>query len=321
MTATTHREVLGTDAIRPRPVTSTTCPDCPKISVVIPVFDNPDGLACCLASLARQTLPREHFEVIVVDNGSGSPVAPAMSTDLSVLVCYEPRPSSYIARNRGLEVSRGGVLAFTDSDCEANPSWLEEGLKALTAEPGVGVVGGNVQFRFADPLRPTAVELYDSATHMRQGETIARQGFAATANLFVQRRVFDTVGPFAERLKSGGDREWGERAAAHGYLPGYADTAVVYHPARRSLTALIAKTRRVKGGLFVLNQNDARLWARTTQLLSDFTPPVGRLRAVLADRSLSTLERRLRVAAVLLVVKYAAAFEGVRLLLGREPRR
>jgi glycosyltransferase involved in cell wall biosynthesis len=290
------------------------------VSVVIPVFNNVDGLARCLECLAEQTLPRDRFEVLVVDNGSREAVRLPASCDLSVTVLQEPVPGSYAARNRGIRNSRAEIIALTDSDCTPATSWLEAGLGALRDHPG-GIVAGKIECRFACPSRPTVAELYDSTVPlMRQEEVIAAHGFGATANLFVRREVFDQVGMFDEGLKSGGDREWGQRAASHGFATGYAEVAIVYHPARRSLGELVRKARRVKGGLHQLEGHPG-MRQRALQVLADFKPPIRRLRAVLGDRSLSTLNRRIAVAGVLVTLKYVVALEGLRLLLGGTPQR
>jgi hypothetical protein len=45
------------------------------ISVIVPTYERPEALAVCLEALARQTVPRERFEVIVCDDGSSTAVA------------------------------------------------------------------------------------------------------------------------------------------------------------------------------------------------------------------------------------------------------
>jgi hypothetical protein len=95
---------------------------------------------------------------------------------------------------------------------------------------------------------PTAVlEQLDAARFFRQQRYVL-ESFAATANLFVRRAVFDAVGHFDERLLSGGDQEFGARAHAAGVPIDYAPAAVVHHAARRSLSELLAKAHRVGVG-------------------------------------------------------------------------
>ena len=156
----------------------------------------------------------------------------------------ERRPGSYAARNAAVATCRGDVLAFTDSDCIPAPDWLVRGTAALVARPGCGLIGGRIDLFAADEDRPTVGEVYERyyAFHVR--DDVERKHFAPTANLFTTRAVFDTLGGFDATLKSGGDRDFGNRAVAAGFEILYADDVVVQHPARR-LGDLLHKKMRV----------------------------------------------------------------------------
>ena len=67
--------------------------------------------------------------------------------------------------------------------------------------------------------------------------------------MFTRKKTFDLVGAFDDRLKSGGDKEWGQRAARMGHKLLYADDVVVSHPARRSFRQLRQKSIRIADGL------------------------------------------------------------------------
>lgn len=216
----------------------------PPVSVVVPFYG--DGVAVLdrlLGSLARQDYPGE-AEVIVVDNNPARRL-PATRPGAALRILHEPAPGSYAARNAALAVARGGVLAFTDADCECAPDWLSRGVAAL-ADPAVGVVGGAIVPRPARPAAPRLAERYDGFFHMRQAHYVAVMGFAATANCFARRELFERLGPFDARLLSGGDREWCRRATAAGHRLAYAADAVVHHAAR-ALPALLTKARRLAG--------------------------------------------------------------------------
>ncbi|NJR70570.1 MAG: glycosyltransferase family 2 protein [Synechococcales cyanobacterium CRU_2_2] len=79
------------------------------VSVIVPVYNDPQGLRRCLAQLEQQTYPRDRFEVIVVDNDS-DPVAEiqgVVAQFAQARYVYEAVPGSYAARNRGIQVARG----------------------------------------------------------------------------------------------------------------------------------------------------------------------------------------------------------------------
>src|SRR6476659_5824791 len=114
----------------------------PRISVVIPHFNQLDELSKCLDSLDGQTMAREDFEVIVADNAS--PVSrsalDATVGDRARLVVVHERGAGP-ARNGGVDVASGDVLAFIDADCLAAPGWLDAGIVGLQ---GYDIIGGQV---------------------------------------------------------------------------------------------------------------------------------------------------------------------------------
>lgn len=288
----------------------------PFVSVVIPVYDDAARLRRCLAALAAQTYPRDRFEVIVVDNGSTDAVAAAVAGFPFVVFAGEPRRGSYAARNAGLALARGEVLAFTDSDCVPQRDWLAAGVARLEAGPGCGLVAGKIELFFAGP-RPTAAELYERLTAFPQHEYVARDHYGATANLFTWRAVIEQVGPFAAHLASGGDREWGQRVHAAGLPLVYADEVRVRHPARRSFGELARKVARVTGGIEALRARrpDSR-GPFVRAVLKDLLPPAAKIRRVWQDRSLGNVADRLRVVGVLLGLRYTRALARVRARIG-----
>lgn len=213
----------------------------PDVSVVVPHLNQPDLLELCLASLAAQTLatqtlPPGRFEVIVVDNGSAVLPEAVVARFPFARLEHEPVPGPGPARNRGIELARAPIIAFLDSDCIADPDWLAALLAAFAAHPEAEILGGAVQIFAAGP-RPNVAEAFDLVYGIRQEWTIARHGFAATANLAVRRPLFDTVGRF-EGLSISEDMEWGMRAHRLGHPTRFVREAVVRHPARTTMDAL-----------------------------------------------------------------------------------
>ena len=67
----------------------------PFASVIIPVYNDGLRLTACLRAIAQQTYPKDRYEVIVVDNGSDTPVASAVAAALpGAQVVSEPTPGS-----------------------------------------------------------------------------------------------------------------------------------------------------------------------------------------------------------------------------------
>lgn len=220
----------------------------PLVSVVIPVHDDAGPLKKCLKALDKQGYPDQKYEVIVVDNNSEEDISSVVSLFECGESVHESKQGSYAARNRGIRRAEGDVIAFTDADCIPSSTWIEEGVRQLTGEGPCKLVGGRIDFYFQTTGRPTPVELFDSTHFLDQKKYVFEGKFAATANAFTWKRMFDEIGLFDETLCSGGDTEWGHRLHEHGYEICYTDDARVKHPARHSYRALRKKKLRVLEG-------------------------------------------------------------------------
>jgi glycosyltransferase involved in cell wall biosynthesis len=214
------------------------------VSVIVPAYNAARELSALLSALSRQTAARESFEIIVADDCSTDETA-ARAADCGANVVQTPsRGGSYAARNAALRQARGGLLAFTDADCIPADDWIERGLSALGAS-GSGVVAGRIEFDLGD--RPRLAALVDCSRFLDQESHVA-DGYGATANLWVDRRVMDRVGQFNPRLVSGGDADWGLRALAAGARPEFAPDLVVLHQCRDRFRQLSKKAHRLGRG-------------------------------------------------------------------------
>lgn len=225
-------------------------PDPTHISIIIPVYNDQTGIDACLAALAIQTYPGGRYEAIVVDNNSNPPIKldPIFSGFARLVVCQTP--GSYVARNTGITMARGDVLAFTDADCVPDRDWISMGVAALARKEECCIIGGEVILSLSE--KPTAVEYYQYLVGFMQRENIEDRGFSATANLFATKTQILAIGLFNEKLLSGGDREWCWRAAKVGFSIQYTPEVVVCTTPRTSLVSAIRQARRVAGGRYTL---------------------------------------------------------------------
>lgn len=222
----------------------------PKVSVVIPHYQDLGGLELCLQSLERQTFPRGDFEIVVSDNAS--PVGEAAVTAVvggraRVVMCHDRGAGPN--RNAGVAASTGEILAFIDSDCQAEPEWLTNGVAGLAR---FDFIGGRVKVLVEDPAHLTSAEAFEAVFAFDFDTYINKKGFTGAGNLFCPRTLFDTVGGFRVGLSE--DLEWSHRARAAGLRLGYIDNAIVGHPARRTWTELREKWRRVNAETYGLSR-------------------------------------------------------------------
>ena len=285
----------------------------PIVSIIIPVYNDNERLKKCLTAIAEQTMQRDFFETIVIDNASdNSPENTVKEFDFTRYV-YEGKPGSYAARNKGISCANGQYLAFLDADCLPKADWLETGVKALQNKHCL--VGGNVILTTSD--RPTITETYQFIVGFQQKKNIEEKEFSVTANLFVKKEDALKIGSFDERLMSGGDRAWCWKARKLNYPIRYCSELIVETPARKYLSDAIKQTRRVAGGRFHASQlsnqeNIANLSPHRTGFQS--------ILWILSHPKLSFLQR-LQVFILASFLKFIAVFETYRLILGAKAER
>ncbi|GAB2524011.1 glycosyltransferase family 2 protein [Spirosoma aerophilum] len=199
----------------------------PVVTVVIPTYQRHALLRNCLAALAQQQLPKDQFEVLVVDDGNEPAVAELLQavfqqTGLSVrYLGQSQRRGPAAARNAGWQSARTPYIAFTDDDCLPQPDWLSIGLSQFNR--GAQVITGRVR-----------MPLPEQPTHHDKTTALLETAEFVTANLFCRRSVLEQVGGFDERF----DIAWREDSDLHfkilrARIPILAcPEAVIIHPLR-----------------------------------------------------------------------------------------
>ncbi len=233
------------------------------VSVIVPFFGDPGNLMSGLAALQSQVAWSAGDEVIVVDNHL-EPILQEADLrsrwpNLNIKVFHEPKPGSYAARNFGVKMAAGSILAFTDSDCRPDPCWVKNGTAEILA--GGQVLAGAVDVRKSNGAEANYFEKYQMLADLRQRHYVQDLKFAATANLWVTREAFEVVGCFDDSFFSSGDFDWGVRCNQSGFVIQYRDNIRVEHEPRATLAGLIKKSRRLGGGHYLLDKK----WGRTVR--------------------------------------------------------
>jgi len=175
----------------------------------------------------KQTLSKNHYEVIVVSDGSTDGTADMVRQfkgdfgNIEVLNLSNRGPGA--ARNAGARVAQGEYLAFTDDDCLAVPDWLEQLVQAFERTGALGIQGRTTTNRPArSPLTHQIEILSPCLTSM------------PTCNASYLKSAFDKVGGFDEAFRYAHDEDadlaW--RIEDLGKLV-FAPEVCVVHPPRR----------------------------------------------------------------------------------------
>ncbi|HYV99167.1 MAG TPA: glycosyltransferase [Gemmatimonadaceae bacterium] len=113
----------------------------PAVSVIVPVHNQANVLDATLSAIVASSIPRESYELIVIDDGStdGSSTVGARHADTVVRLTGRSRGMAY-ARNRGTEAARGDVVVFVDADVKIQRDTLERLLSSFDDDSGLGAV-------------------------------------------------------------------------------------------------------------------------------------------------------------------------------------
>lgn len=252
----------------------------PSVSIVIPAWNEGRRLDDVLRACTTQDYPGD-WETILVDNGSTDGTKSTVRGYPKAKVLEERRHlrSPYSARNRGIEVARGDVIALLDASCVPRSNWLTEGIVCMQGQSSPGLVAGAVVFTFSD--RPGAGELWDSIVNIQQERAVAR-GVAKTANLFVPKAVIAAQGLFREGVRSGEDVRWTGVATQAGWTLTYAERSIVAKAAR-GWAELLRKSARTGAGKAALMPIPVRLAKGIGSLL--VPPAAWRVHHIVRERN------------------------------------
>ncbi|MGH2956787.1 MAG: glycosyltransferase [Solirubrobacterales bacterium] len=158
--------------------------EAPSVSVVIPTHQRRDLVRQAVRSVLAQTY--RDFELIVVDDGSSDGTREALDgLDPRIRYRWQPNRGAGAARNAGLRLARGSIVAFLDSDNLWTPEHLETLTRALEGHPeadiaytGLGRAGGETRVKapIADLLHGNIVP-FTSGVALRREVALGADGF------------------------------------------------------------------------------------------------------------------------------------------------
>lgn len=216
----------------------------------------PNPTALCL-----QTLPRNLFEVILVDNGSRDRSVGIVRAFDNVTLLKEPRRDPYLARNRGIEAARAPYIVFLDADCIPDRDWLDQ-IQAAIERLHPPILLGYLAFparRF--PFLRRHEDYYHAKIEHLLEQHLYRHYFGHAGNMAVRGDLFDPLGPF-QPMPVVGDTE-----IIHRMLERWPDASVAYAPAARVTHAEVTSFR-----VCLHKFHECGLYSETLSRVSDYRP-------------------------------------------------
>ncbi len=200
------------------------------VSVVVPAHDPPAGALEGLVARMRFG-PNPPDEIVIVDDAGRVALGPI---DGARVVRLDGNLGPGGARNRGVALTSGELVAFVDSDVEPDDGWLSA-LLGHFGDPRVGLVAARVRSRPGPSVREryerwrSPLDLGGEPARVRCG---TRVGYVPGAAVVVRRRAFDEVGGFDEALRFGEDVDLVWRLDAAGWRCRYEPASTVVHEPR-----------------------------------------------------------------------------------------
>jgi len=216
----------------------------PEVSIIVPCYNGMRTLQSCLQSLIDLSPDSPSHEIIIVDNGSDDGSLEALTAHPGIQLVREHEirgPSA--ARNRGVAVAKGRILAFTDIDCVVSQEWLIKSVPRLNNSDIVGVGGAIEGVRPKNRIQ----QWMNSRKILDQERALANpfMPYLQTANALFRRDAFNQAGGFDQSLYCGEDCDlsWRIQRNSGGRLE-YAADAIVYHDHRCSIRGLFRQSMK-----------------------------------------------------------------------------
>ncbi len=177
----------------------------PLISVIIPAYNEEKFLGKCLDSLGRQELDKKFFEVIVVDNASTDKTS-EIAKKYPFRLIREPKLSVVIARQSGVNISKGQIIVSADADTIYPPNWLRLIKENFDKNPKLIALVGWTYYR----RTPTWFNLIHGSNQQFNLFLLKYTGkfpLVFAANFAFRKKALEKIGGYPTYLPELGDQQ------------------------------------------------------------------------------------------------------------------
>ncbi|MDD5201108.1 MAG: glycosyltransferase [Terrimicrobiaceae bacterium] len=206
----------------------------PRVSVIVCSYNGGKTLDRCLASLKEVDYP--DYEVVLVDDGSKDDTQEIAARHPWVVNLRQENKGLSVARNVGGHAASGEILAYTDSDCMADPDWLYYLVQTLTSGAYAGVGGPNISPPAEDWIQACVSAAPGGPSHVLLTDVVAEH--IPGCNMAFHKWAFEKIGGFdPEYRKAGDDVDFCWRLQQEGQVIAFSPAAIVWHYRRFTLQA------------------------------------------------------------------------------------
>ena len=230
----------------------------PVFSLVIPTYNRLDRLQICLEAIAKLDYSHADFEVIVVDDGSKTPldaIIARFKTELDLQLLRQSNAGPASARNAGAAIARGKFIVFTDDDCRPTANWLTAFADRFDSNPAA-LLGGQTLNALPENLYSTASQLAIDYIYNYYNQGEMKANFFASNNFALPTAAFESIGGFDQTfpLAAAEDREFCDRWLDRGGRMVYVPEAQIYHAHHLSLPTFWRQHFNYGRGAFCFHQ-------------------------------------------------------------------
>ncbi len=187
-------------------------PRMPKVSLIIPAFNEERYLERTLASVSRQNF--KDFELIVVDNNSSDNTV-KIAMNFGARVIKEKRPGVSFARQSGFLQAQGEIIATTDADTFLPPDWLSTIVAEFDKNYRLAAFGGLYTLYSGPPTARFALYYFSRPAWML--DRLWEGGWSLPGvNMAVRKTSFIEVGGFNTNLEVFEDADLSQRLKKYG---------------------------------------------------------------------------------------------------------
>ena len=214
------------------------------VSVIIPSYNSEQTISSVLQALYQQTY-EDAYEIILIDSSDArTPEIVQKEFPDVIFFHYEQKTDPGTARNKGMQMSSGDPVLFIDSDCRANPDWIEK-MVSLHQNYSYEAIGGAVLNGNPHSSEAAWAGYLAEFREFLPGLQAGTVDHIPTCNISYKREALSKVGWFNPRYYPQEDLEFNYRLRRMGMHIYFDPDVRVHHHHREKIKAFFGHQKKV----------------------------------------------------------------------------